>query len=82
MPIPEEEEKNRDIEALKKRINLPEGWKIEYIVRPWMGCDIAYEVKSKERIVEIKVYSVTYPHSLYDWIDNVCNEINTKLQQG
>lgn len=75
--IPNEQQRNEDIEAIRKKINLPDGWKIGYDVMPFQMSDLNYTVDRENKIVRVIVYSARYPSTLYNHIDMMAREVNT-----
>lgn len=81
MVIPTDQEKKSDIATLKKELNLPEGWKIEYEVRPYLDCDMGYYVNKDTKILSVWCYSVAYPHSFGRYYKALCVEVRGHLKR-
>lgn len=79
--IPEKKEIKEIIKLIKKEIGkIGEKYKINFKVIPFLFYDMGYEIKRKEKIINIHCYSGTYPYSFSQWYKQVSKEIKNKLE--
>jgi hypothetical protein len=79
--IPTEEEKQSYIKKAEALIKLPKGWKIELEVKPWLDCDLMYEIERGANKVVITAYSAWFPSTFNQWIDALADQVNPKLEK-
>jgi len=48
-------------------------------VRPWLDCDLMYELIDETKTVLITAYSAWFPSTYNQWIDALASQVNQKL---
>lgn len=78
--IPKEEEIKQTEQDIKNRCS-EKGLivsKVSLDVRPYQMQDLSYDYNKKTKELKLTAYSVYYPMTLWDWIDEVISDLKNK----